>query len=236
MHKTFLFKTLLAGLLAAGTQTACAETVVPVQENENVAIQISKDNYNRLLVEKDKIIKLRFPKTHLSVERDDDGSVYLDALDDRPFTLFVTTKGGRHFSAMVMVSESKGETIRFIEKRTPARKVVRREKPKDTYADKLKLLVAATLHEKAMSGFKANAIKVKPVYLKPSLKAELAFSLSDEKTVSQKFLLANRSSKPIRFDKRWFKDNKTQAFLVKNDVIYPNQTIDVVRVLEVSHG
>ncbi|WP_419421625.1 TraK domain-containing protein (plasmid) [Legionella sp. D16C41] len=209
---------------------------MPVKENENVTIQISKDNYNRLLFEKDKIIKLRFPQNYLNVERDDDGSVYLDALDDRPFTLFVTTKGGRHFSAMVTVSESTGETIRFFEKRTPAKKVARQEKPKDTYAEKIKSLVSATEREQAIPGFKANAIKVRPIYLKPSLKAELAFSLSDEKTVSQKFLLANRSSKPIRFDQRWFKDNKTRALLVKNEVIYPNQTIDVVRVLAVSHG
>lgn len=236
MDKKFLFKMVLAGVLAAGTQTVIAETVVPVKENENVAIQISKDNYNRLLVEKDKIIKLRFPQNHLSVERDDDGSVYLDALDDRPFTLFVTTKDGRHFSAMVTVSESNGKTIRFIEKRVPAGKVSRREKPKDTYAAMIQSLVAATEREQVVPGFKVNAIKVKPVYLKPALKASLAFSLSDKKTVSQKFLLANRSSKPIRFDRRWFKDNKTRALLVKSDVIYPNQTIDVVRVLEVSHG
>ncbi len=236
MDKKFLFKAVLAAVLTAGTQAVLAETVVPIKENENVTIQISKDNYNRLLFEKDKIIKLRFPQNHLSVERDDDGSVYLDALDDRPFTLFVTTKGGRHFSALVTVSESTGETIRFIEKTIPVSKVAQKTKPKDTYAEKIKSLVAATEREEELAGFKANAIRVKPVYLKPSLKAELAWSLSDKNTVSQKFLLANRSSKPIRFDKNWFKDKKTKALLVKSEVIYPNQTVDVVRVLEVSHG
>lgn len=233
----YAFKILLAGLLGTAVQTINAETVVPVKENENVKIQISKDNYNRLLVEKDKIIRLRFPENHLNVEHDKDGSVYLDARDDRSFTLFVTTEKGRHFSALVTVSESNGETIRFIEQKSPSRLVTQKQpRIKDPYAEKIKALVSATSKEASMAGYKVNAIKVKPVYLLPSLKAELSYSLSDADTVAQKFSISNRSSKPIRFDKRWFKDEKTQALLVKNELIYPNQRIDVIRVMEVSHG
>lgn len=236
MDKEHLFKIILSAMLFVGAQASNAETVVPVKENENVSIQISKENYNRILVESDKIIKLRFPQNRLSVERDDDGSVYLDALDDRPFTLFVTTTGGRHFSALVKVSELNGQTVRFVETKKPLKRLVSKKKPRDNYAEKIKSLVSATAHEQVITGYKVNDAKIRPVYLKPSLKANLAFSLFDKKTVSQKFTLSNHSSKPIRFDQRWFKDKNTRALLVKNDVIYPNQTIDVVRVVEVSRG
>ncbi len=232
----FLLKTLSLIFLFLSTEAAVAETVVPVKENENVSIQVSRDNYNRLLVEKDKITRLRFPQKHLSVERDEDGSVYLDVLDDRPFTIFVTTQGGRHFSALVSVAESAGETIRFIEKGASQKVLSRKARPRDLYAEKIKSLIASTEREEKLKGYQANTTKVRSVYLKPSLKAELVWSLSDKNMVSQKFHLINRSSKPISFDESWFKVKATRALMVKNNVIYPNQTVDVVRVLEVAHG
>ena len=90
-----------------------AETKLNFTENSNIKFSISRAQYNRLLVKNDAIKSLYYPEKNLTVKYLEDGSVYADALDDRPFTLFVETKAGRHFSAKISIENVDGQTIQF---------------------------------------------------------------------------------------------------------------------------
>lgn len=84
-----------AGLfLVLASPSMHAKDLIGVQENDHVALTLSHDNFNRLYVEGDKITRLRFPEGAMSVENDEDGSVYLDVKDEKPFTLFISTQKG----------------------------------------------------------------------------------------------------------------------------------------------
>lgn len=239
MHK--LYKLMIQGwrvlpclLLAMPVH---AEKIIQFKENKNVEVTISRDNLNRLLVANDKIINLRFPQSYLNIENDKDGSVYIDARDDRPFTLFVTTRSGRHFSATVKLSNDYGQTIKFVPERV-VRRFAAKAKPKKkvSYQSQLVKLMKAAEQEKGLVGFKATQPHSKAVKLLPTLKSALKYSLTNNKQIVEKFTLNNTGWKPIPFDSTWFKNKDTKALLVKSQVIYPRQSLTVLRVQGVQHG
>lgn len=213
-----------------------AESVVPFKENENVEITISKDNYNRIFVENDKILKLRFPEGYLQSQNDEDGSVYVDALDDRPFTLFITTKKGRHLSASVKLADTLGKTIKLKPKRRVAFNSVRHRANTKAQSLPILKLIKAVSAEKQMKGYTALKEKQRDVNLGRHVKSHLIYSLSNKKEVAQKFAVTNTGWKPVRFDRKWFKNKETLGLMVNRDVIYPGKTLVVSRVQEVQHG
>ena len=233
LKQSLKISVLLPLLLSTPVQ---AEKVLTFKENDNVALSISRDNFNRLLVAGDKITNLRFPQNYLSIENDKDGSVYLDAKDDRPFTLFVTTQKGRHFSATITLSQSQGQTIKFVPFKPKPKRLVTKSKPKLSHQTKLVRLIKAVEKEKNLAGYTPSAANGKPVSLVPNLKSHFNYALENNHEIAQKFTLENRGWKPIRFDEKWFKNKETLALLVKSNVIYPHQSLEVIRVQGASHG
>ncbi|MDF1931907.1 type-F conjugative transfer system secretin TraK [Legionella pneumophila] len=56
-----------------------------------------------------------FPPNAMAIKRDEqDGSVYVMLAAANPFTLFLTTESGRHFSVTVNGEESLGKTIELV--------------------------------------------------------------------------------------------------------------------------
>lgn len=110
MHKRMLLVTLL-GLLSIGVH---AETL-NVKDNGNVQLHLSQTNYNRLLIRGDSLWDFAYPEGALAIKRDGaDGSVYLIAAHSEPFTLFLTTQRGRHFTATVTGEVALGKTIELV--------------------------------------------------------------------------------------------------------------------------
>lgn len=217
-----------------------AQTKLRVEENETIELRLSRTDFNRLFVEGDKITTLRFPEGNLGVENDKDGSVYLNVKDDKPFTLFITTERGTHFSATINTGEMMGQTIGFLAANTnPVNdKEIRISKTqKVTHENELVALIASVEKEEQKTGFKAQRPDLKSVQIKPSLTSTLVYTLSNAQQMGQKFKIKNTGKKPVSFDDKWFKDKDTKALLVKERVVYPNETITVVRIEEgVTHG
>jgi len=217
-----------------------AQTRLSVEENETIELTLSRTDFNRMFVEGDKITTLRFPDGDLRVENDKDGSVYLEVREDKPFTLFVTTKRGTHFSALIKASEMTGQTIGLMAANPNS------AKPKGTASstatkanpeNELVALVSSVEKEEQKTGFKAQRPNLKSVQIKPNLTSTLIYTLSNAQKMGQKFEIKNTGKKPVSFDDTWFKDKDTKALLVKDKVVYPNETITVVRIEEgVTHG
>jgi conjugal transfer pilus assembly protein TraK len=219
---------------------AQAQTNLRVEENETIALTLSRTDFNRLFVEGDKITKLRFPEGNLSVENDKDGSVYLDVKDDKPFTVFVTTQRGTHFSTTIKASDMTGQTIGLIAIHSNSAKLKGNAMPKAgkvTPENELVALVSSVEKEEQKAGFKSQKPGLQSVQIKPNLTSTLVYTLSNPKKMGQKFEIKNTGKKPISFEDKWFKDKDTKALLVKERVVYPNETITVVRIEEgVTHG
>lgn len=217
-----------------------AQTILNVEENETIELNLSRTDFNRLFVEGDKITKIRFPEGNLSVENDKDGSIYLDVKEEKPFTLFVTTQSGSHFSATIKTGEMTGQTIGLlaVNSQSSKSKVMLTSKiAQKNPENELIALVSSVEKEEQKSGFKSQRPSLKPVLLKSNLTSTLVYTLSDSKKMGQKFEIKNTGRKPVTFDDKWFKDNDTKALLVKQRVVYPNETITVVRIEEgVRHG
>ncbi|ERH42685.1 hypothetical protein N751_16510 [Legionella pneumophila str. Leg01/11] len=217
-----------------------AQTRLNVEENETIELTLSHSDFNRLFVEGDKITTLRYPEGTLRVENDKDGSVYLEVREEKPFTLFVTTERGTHFSALIKASEMTGQTIGLMAANP------NNVKPKGTASstatkanpeNELVALVSSVEKEEQKAGFKAQRPNLKSVQIKPNLTSKLVYTLSNAQKMGQKFEIKNTGKKPVSFDDKWFKDKDTKALLVKDKVVYPNETITVVRIEEgVTHG
>jgi len=93
---------------------AHATTTQVFRENADVAVNLSHANYNRLVVRDDKITKAHFPEGSMVVKSENDGSLYVMAALQEPFTLFLTTEKGHHFSATVSSEKTLGKTVEFI--------------------------------------------------------------------------------------------------------------------------
>ena len=119
------------GFWLIATQSLALSTQL-FQDNADVTAILSKSNFNRLVVRGDKITKAYYPKGFLEIQglkQDDDkraieevdvdepdGSLYVMVTHDSPFTLFITTLSGHHFSATIESEESLGKTIEFVPK------------------------------------------------------------------------------------------------------------------------
>ncbi|WP_131784076.1 type-F conjugative transfer system secretin TraK [Legionella gresilensis] len=88
---------------------------IPVKDNSELAVTLATNNYNRLVVKNDKIVEAVFPPNSMAIRRDEqDGSVYVMLSAAHPFTLFLTTEAGRHFSVTLTGEEALGKTIELI--------------------------------------------------------------------------------------------------------------------------
>lgn len=101
--------------LALLSTVAMGANSIPVKDNSDIALTLSQGNYNRLVVKNDKIMEAVFPPNAMAIKRDEqDGSVYVMLSAANPFTLFLTTENGRHFSVTLNGEESLGKTIELV--------------------------------------------------------------------------------------------------------------------------
>lgn len=120
-------KRVLVSLLLIATITAHSESIA-VKDNTDVQLTLSGSNYNRLLIHQDKIMDAVFPEGAMALKSDEqDGSVYILLNRQEPFTLFLTTEAGRHFSLTLSGEESLGKTIELKPEMTPVRAALKKE-------------------------------------------------------------------------------------------------------------
>lgn len=93
---------------------------VMISDNTDTALTLSQSNYNRIFIENDRIAEAVFPEKAMGTQRDEtDGSLYVMPSSSDPFTLFLSTEGGRHFSVTVQGEEALGKTFELVPPATP---------------------------------------------------------------------------------------------------------------------
>lgn len=116
MLKRIILTVAMTGVFGVSTlnATPIKATQIHFANNDQVTLNLSNMGINRLFVKDDKILSVLGPAGYLRLQNDPSGSMYVNVLVSRPFTAFVVTKEGRHFSIMVRPKAMPATTVVFL--------------------------------------------------------------------------------------------------------------------------
>ncbi|MDF1756931.1 MAG: type-F conjugative transfer system secretin TraK [Legionellaceae bacterium] len=217
-------------LVAAASQ---ALTIQPFHDNTDMAITLSKSNYNRLVVRGDKITQAHFPENYMAIKNEEDGSLYVTLNNQKPFTLFLTTKAGHHFSTTIDVEDSLGKTIEFVPI-VPSIKKPKTIKPQSNIniawlmQNMLNSSKSAEFHEKHHYG--------RVIRLQKGLMLTPKTTYSGLGLTGEVLEIYNASKAPITIDDNWFKAVDVKKVFITKQNLAPKQTTKIYRISEHSHG
>lgn len=203
-------------------------------ENEDITLELSKYNYNRIFVTNDIIENVHFIKTDLDLEYDPDGSVFINLLSTEPQTLFFRTKQGHTFSATVKASDVLGQTFELIPKSFSAK--ARLVEHKSLYEETVTTLIQSMMNNQAPSGFGIKSPFATYKKLGPSLRTKLQKEYIGESYIGEVVTIYNRTSNPIKIEESWFKDKNTKAVALSQSIIGPKSYETLFIVKEKTHA
>src|SRR3990167_362066 len=229
-------KHLLIGLLSIILSPMLFANQLAVKNNQDISLTLSQSNYNRLVVKNDKIVEAVFPETSMGIKRDEqDGSVYVLLASQNPFTLFLATESGQHFSVTVTGEESLGKTVELVPAMAVATARSIQTKPTANRNDE-QTLVSLIKHmeiNQPLSGF--NIQKKRQVE-----RWQKGFTLIHQQIWhgsrfnGEVIELYNGGHEPLTLNEAWFNHDKTQAVKLSQKQLLPRQTAQLYLVT--AHG
>lgn len=231
-------KTLFAGLLALMAIQAHALTTQSFRDNTDVALSLSDSNYNRLVVRGDKITQAHFPEGSLAIKNEEDGSLYVMMSSTTPFTLFLTTESGHHFSATVSAESTLGKTIEFVPQQpAPVRQITQTAAPQTPpYANEISTLMTNMIANKQQGGYDIKHHYGRVIRLQQGLVLTPKMTYAGLSLVGEVMELYNGGKQPLDIQEAWFADENVKAVSVSAATLAPRQKATVYRVLESKHG
>lgn len=232
MHKPLTITLALLSTLAIGANS------IPVKENSEIALTLSQGNYNRLVIKNDKIMEAVFPPNAMAIKRDEqDGSVYMMLMTANPFTLFLTTEAGRHFSVTLKGEESLGKTIELIPSQPVISKTIATKTI--TQAAVPEAILAMLTHMEQQKPF--ADVRVKRQFGKVERWSKglmlLPKEFWDGKLLKGETIeLYNGGRKPLQLAQEWFAKEGTLAIKFSKPSIAPGEKAMLYRVQGVEHG
>lgn len=107
---------IITPLAMASPVSAHSPVSINIANDQQAKIDLSSADINRIFVKSDKITSVNAPNNRLVAHNDQSGSIYMNVYGKTPFTAFVSTQHGRHFSLLVVPKSEPGVTVRFIPK------------------------------------------------------------------------------------------------------------------------
>jgi len=221
-----------------------ANTSITVKNNTDVPVTLSHTNYNRIVMKNDKIVDFAFPDGAMGLKRDEqDGSVYVIPTIQSPFTLFLATESGRHFSVTVNSEDSLGKTIELVPNFQapvvqPANRVAQ-ALPKESAEQNLISLIQHMENHKPIAGFTVKDTR-KVERWKKGLTLTKRQIWQGNKLQGEVIELYNGGRTPLILDETWFNQADTQALKFSQKELPAKQTAFLYRVSggagEINHG
>jgi conjugal transfer pilus assembly protein TraK len=237
-------KFILSVLLTLLTCCSMAQTTLSVRDNSDVALNLSLSNYNRIFMKNDKILDFTFPENAMVIKRDKgDGSVYVMVAQTTPFTLFLTTESGHHFSAMVSVEEGLGKTIELVaptlaSKPTPPN-VASNTRPKitqDAHQNAMLELINHMERKEPMPGMAVSHPFGRVERMGAGLSLVPKEIWTGEGVEATRLEVYNGSNKELNLLPEWFEAKNVTAMKLSQPILKPHETAILYRVREVAHG
>ena len=216
------------GLCLALPVHALTQTVF--EENTNVDVHLSESNTNRLVVRGDKITRAHFPQGLLGIQNEEDGSLYVKLAGETPFTLFLTTASGKHFSATVKRDAGLGKTIEFIPKVRAALVVSRKALLTPAYIEPLRFLMTHMIQSKKPAGFWVKHQYGQVIHMKHELKLVPKLLYRGRELTGEVMALYNASRVPIDVHETWFMHVGVKAISLSTKTLLPKHKAWVYRV------
>ncbi|MCW8400728.1 type-F conjugative transfer system secretin TraK [Legionella sp. PATHC038] len=238
MRKPISIALTLLSTLAIGANS------IPVKDNSDIALTLSQGNYNRLVVKNDKIMEAVFPPNAMAIKRDEqDGSVYVMLSAANPFTLFLTTEAGRHFSVTLNGEESLGKTIELVPSQPVITKTVAnatKTNPKTIKQEAVPEAILAMLNHMEQQKPFAD-VNVKRQFGKVERWSKgltlLPKELWDGKLLKGETIeLYNGGKEPLELAQEWFAKEGTLAIKFSKPSLAPGEKAKLYRVQGVNHG
>lgn len=236
---------MIVSLLVLLASIAHSQTAIAVKDNSDVALSLSRENYNRLVVRGDKIVEAVFPETAMAVKRDEqDGSVYVMlTASPSPFTLFITTESGHHFSATITGEEGLGKTVELVAPKTqlasnsftPKGSNVATLKQDEHQAAMLELINHMEQGQ-IMPGMKVSHPFGQAERMGGGLSLIPKEIWEGEGVQVARLEVYNGGSKPLNLLPEWFEGKNVTAMKLSQPILKPHETALLYRVREVSHG
>lgn len=120
---------LTSSISFASSDNVTEPTVISINSNSQASVNLSETDINRLYVKDQKITSINFPDGALTSNNDASGAIYINLKINSPFTAFITTNVGLHFSLIIIPKSIPGKIIKFI---APTPKVSKEENQKST--------------------------------------------------------------------------------------------------------
>lgn len=231
----FLCSALLLGVSCA----TLASNAVPVKDNGELALTLSQNNYNRILIKNDKILDFAFPKGFMGIKRDEqDGSVYVIPASNNPFTLFLITEAGRHLTVTVNAEESLGKTIELIpERETLGKSVLTQasQKSKDYPQEVVDLITHMEQHDTPQN-FKLKHSSGAVQRIGQGLMLHAKESWVGDGLEGEWLEVYNASSQVLALTQSQFAQPSVRAIKLSQTTLAPKQTAQIYRVRGTAHG
>lgn len=231
----------IVGLLLAGI--ASAESM-SFKDNGQVAVGLSATDYNRLVIQHDKVLDAVFPEEAMQIKPDNqDGGVYVKLLTTAPFTLFLTTEAGRHLTVTVNSEEGLGKTFAFTPVNQPAARAARSTaslpvatntaNPDNTQI--LDLIEHLSAH-KPVDGMQVSRPFNKVERPGKNLVITHKEIWKGIEVTGEILEVYNAGKTPLALEKDWFVSPDVQALKLSETSLKPHQTALLYRVRGVTHG
>jgi conjugal transfer pilus assembly protein TraK len=235
-----MLKVLATTSLVFMTLSANALSMQSFKDNTDVALTLSDTNYNRLVVRGDKITKAHFPEGALGIKNEEDGSLYVMTASASPFTLFLTTESGHHFSATITSESALGKTIEFVPQTIIASAKPITHAPNITdappYANEISSLMTQMIGRQKARGFDIKHHFGRVTRLQQGLRLMPKFTYNGVALRGEIMELYNGSKLPLDIQESWFADEHVKAVSLSTATLAPKQKAIVYRISEQAHG
>ncbi|RMW99870.1 type-F conjugative transfer system secretin TraK [Legionella jordanis] len=236
-------KPLSIALALLSTVTMGANSI-PVKDNSDIALTLSQGNYNRLVVKNDKIMEAVFPPNAMAIKRDEqDGSVYVRLAASNPFTLFLTTEAGRHFSVTLNGEESLGKTIELVPvlpvvaaSRTNAPKTNPKTIAQEAVPEAILAMLTHMEQQKPFADVNVKRQVGKVERWSKGLTLLPKESWDGKLLKGETIELYNGGKEPLELAQEWFAKEGTLAIKFSKPSIAPGEKAMLYRVQGVAHG
>jgi conjugal transfer pilus assembly protein TraK len=221
--------------------TSYALTTQSFRDNTDLNVSLSDSNYNRLVVRGDKITQAHFPEGRMAIKNEVDGSLYVMVGSKEPFTLFLTTESGHHFSVTVNTEQSLGKTIEFISQ-TPVVARIASAQDKVTQvqnlpgAQAITALMTSMIKTEQASGFELHHHYGKVIRLQRGLILTPKITYTGLDLKGEVMEIYNGSTLPQDLMESWFTDKDVKAVSLSLTTLAPKQKAYLYRISEQAHG
>lgn len=219
---------------------ASALQVKSGEDSQTLLFRISAKEYSRIFVKNDRIVSVKGRNTAFETRQftgtEDEGSVFIrPAVQDekKPFSVFLSTESGRHFTLMLLASDIPAETIKIV----PVSPVSAKAKHWETvtpYTQTLIDLVRAMRNNMHPEGYAVIDMgKTKPQRVTSALSLQLQTVFRGGFLQGEIWKLQNLSGNPVSVHPQNFRHGKVKAISLSSEKIPAMGSIFLYRI--VSH-